>query len=641
MKKLDFRQKKPYLRLLIEFMIAIALAVIIELGFNYHSLTGGYAPVDMTQNAVSEDGKLICRETMEKPVYIKKLIVQGEFLKKFTYTVNATVVNDFGVEEQLEITDRAYAGFEAAFTDIGQRVKELEVVFSRPGRMNLKEISYTNEVQFNKYRMLLFALVCFLAQLILFERKIVLEKLEIVYLVFALGFGSLMIVSAVPCATTWDEEVHYRLVSLMNFNQDIEYNQAVETNFERLTISVNTVEELSMLKAYMDQQALIINETQPGIGLGHKEYITYLPMILTYHLGGLLKLPYTYQYALGRLGNLLFCAALNFLAIYLAKRKKILITVVASMPTVLFQASMYTYDGIIFSCLTLGFVLCMNAAEEKNRKGNIGKIAAIFVLFAVASLAKPTYAPAFLLLFPMLIPNGKKAKGTARGNYRKWIAVGIIIVVCVLILVLCAIPLLTNMMNGNMSYGGDMRGGETGVIGQLTSILQHPVAFLKMLIHELFTMDNFRNFGDESKNRFLVSNLMFLNLYVLGILKDAWSLILLPLLVLLFLAEPQGETQLPGNIKKIRIENGIVLISTVLLIWLAMYLTFTPIGNDGVEGVQARYFLPLFLPTAYTVWNDKVIVRIPRLRYYQIALGATLLLVSQCMFQCLIGARLA
>lgn len=640
MKKLDFRQKKPCLRLLLELIIAIVLAVIIELGFNYHSLTSGYAPVDMTQNAVREDGKLICREKLEEPVYIKKLIVQGEFRKKFTYTVNATVVNDFGVEEQLEINDWAYAGFEAAFTDIGKRVKELEVVFSRPGRMTLKGISYSNEVQFNKYRMLFFALVGFLAQLILFERKLVLEKLEIVYLIFALGFGGLMIVSAAPYATTWDEEVHYRLVSLMNFDRDMEYTQAVAINYERLTISVNTVEEFSMLKAYMNQQDLLINETQPGIGFGHKEYITYLPMILAYHLGGLLKLPYTYQYALGRLGNLLFCAALNYLAIYLAKRKKILITTIAVMPTVLFQSSMYTYDGIIFSCLTLGFVLCMNAVEEKKRKGNIGEIVAVFVLFAVACLAKPTYAPAFLLIFPMLRQNGKKEKGTTKINYRKWITVGMITVVCVAILVLCAVPLFTNMMKGNMSYGGDMRGGETGVIGQLTSILQHPVAFLKMLIHELFTMDNFRNFGDKSKNHFLVSNLMFLNLYVLGTLKDAWSLILLPLLALLFLVEPQGETRLPGNIRKVRIGNGIVLISTVLLIWLAMYLTFTPIGNDGIEGVQARYFLPLFLPAAYTMWNRKVIIRISRLRYFQIALGAVLLLVSQCVYQFVISARL-
>ena len=48
-------------------------------------------------------------------------------------------------------------------------------------------------------------------------------------------------------------------------------------------------------------------------------------------------------------------------------------------------------------------------------------------------------------------------------------------------------PLLYNMAEGNLNYLGDSRGGDTGVSGQLLNIAEHPFAFGKMLIQEIFS----------------------------------------------------------------------------------------------------------------------------------------------------------
>ena len=184
----------------------------------------------------------------------------------------------------------------------------------------------------------------------------------------------------------------------------------------------------------------------------------------------------------------------------------------------------------------------------------------------------------------------------------------------------------------------DLRGGTSDVAAQLTSILQHPLSFLKMLLGEILTMDNFRNFGDPSLNRYLVSNLMFLNLYVLGTLKDAWSLILLPLLAMVFLASPE-KREIPANIKAVRITALLTVLGSALLIWLSMYLFFTPVGSSGIEGVQARYFLPLALPFACLVQNRRICLKISELRYRQIALTMTLLLTAVCVYQGAIAGR--
>ena len=76
-----------------------------------------------------------------------------------------------------------------------------------------------------------------------------------------------------------------------------------------------------------------------------------------------------------------------------------------------------------------------------------------------------------------------------------------------------------------------------------------------------------------------------------------------------------------------------------MLVWLAMYLTFSPIGEDCIQGVQARYFLPLFLPFAYALWGDRIQVKMTRTYYYQVSLGAGLLLCSECIYKFLIVGK--
>ena len=168
-------------------------------------------------------------------------------------------------------------------------------------------------------------------------------------------------------------------------------------------------------------------------------------------------------------------------------------------------------------------------------------------MFLWASLAKPVYLPAALfLLFPL-----KSIIGRCPEKQKKRIK-KIMIAIAVMMLLAAAgfaIWLILRITGGNLLVASDLRGGTSDVAAQLTSILQHPLSFLKMLLGEILTMDNFRNFGDPSLNRYLVSNLMFLNLYVLGTLKDAWSLILLPLLAMVFLASPE-KREIPANIKQ-------------------------------------------------------------------------------------------
>lgn len=160
-----------------------------------------------------------------------------------------------------------------------------------------------------------------------------------------------------PVSTTWDEEVHYNSIYTLNFHQKVNWNEASKLNCTREAPVANTREELKMLNKYMNNISNNALKQQKPVGLINKGYIVYLPMIVSYHICEAIGLPYTMQYTIGRFGNLIFCALLNCFVIYVARRKKLLVATLALMPTLLFQASLYTYDGVIFACMNLGFVL--------------------------------------------------------------------------------------------------------------------------------------------------------------------------------------------------------------------------------------------------------------------------------------------
>lgn len=627
--------QNSYLRILSELVISIVIALLLEFAVNLPALTQGYQPFHVSEYRITKKERLIYEHTFEDAVYINKIKIRGSFASDQKYKISLNVENAFGVEEILEVNDYVYSIFSEAYTNVRKQIKTVKITFDDASQVEIEEITLLNDFVFSEYRFLFWILVCFLGLLLVVEREEIVRKTEWFYLVFALGFGLLLINGAGPIATTWDEEVHYSLIYRTHVASETVWTHAAWQNVSRFAADINTKEEMELLKAYMNQQGTLNYFTEPRMAVSIKNVIVYFPMIVAQEIGRLFRLPYVHLYNLGRIGSLLFCTMLMFIAVRLTKRKKLLVVVASVMPTVLFQSSMYTYDGMIYACMMLGFVLWANEMEKTVI--TLKNLVWIILLFSVGSIAKPIYVPFYILLIPLF---GKMIKAKYSKRMIMVLATGIIAAVLVLA-GLYIIPLWTNMSVGNVSYGGDLRGGETGIMPQWLSMKEYPGEFIKMLIHEICTLDNFRNFGAESKNRFMMGNLMFLNLYVLGILKDAWSMILIPMFMMLTLAEPAWENSSDKSFrKKMRRLTLPVMAVCVIMTWIIMYLTFTPVGSERIEGVQARYYLPLILPAAYAVWNNGIRLHFSKVRYYQIMLGAALLLTGICIYQCLFSNRL-
>ena len=93
MKNISLEKVKPQIRNILEIAFAIIIAVVIEFGMNYPSLTKSYEAVLFSNSGeVNEDGDLVYSQNMDKAVYVNKLKIKAETLEKNSYTVVATVM---------------------------------------------------------------------------------------------------------------------------------------------------------------------------------------------------------------------------------------------------------------------------------------------------------------------------------------------------------------------------------------------------------------------------------------------------------------------------------------------------------------------------------------------------------------------
>ena len=60
------------------------------------------------------------------------------------------------------------------------------------------------------------------------------------------------------------------------------------------------------------------------------------------------------------------------------------------------------------------------------------------------------------------------------------------------------------------------------------------------------------------------------------------------------------------NIVRFKVIMTLIVVGTLGLVWSALYIVFTPVGNMHILGVQARYYIPLIIP-AYMIFYTKKI----------------------------------
>ena len=581
-------------------VVILILTAVIELVCNLPAIRGGYDNLDLTKYiTVEKEGnkeKYVISYSSSQKFYIKELKLSGSFPKEYSYTIKTKEYNSFDKESEEYYSDTVNSWFSDFYTNLNKKVTSIEITLNKVEDAELTAVSCSNRFEVNNYRVLFFLVAFSLLYCLLFEKKIY-KKLEWLFVVYALIFGLLLIFYAQPVKNSWDEQIHFGNAYSLAFGRNVEWTEAAELTKNGETVTCNTKAEFAELRAYLNEKndTVVYTEQKESLIPAYSS-LAYIPQAIFINIASILKTSFSVLYALGKIGNLLIYILVMFWAIKLAKRKKLFLIFVALMPTPLFLAASYTYDTIVFSFITLACVLWAN--ELYNESINIRKIIGMVLLFAIGCFSKAVYIPMILIMLILPIASTKKKKD-------KIIVWTMILCITCLVMLTFVLPTLTSTMAGDLSFGGDSRGGATSVVGQLVSMVKHPMASIKLMVKSIFELDNFRNLGYPEADNYFFGNLMFLNFANLGILTDKWSCVIIVLAGMLLLTPDQQNIRYERKLSIMdKIIIAIAVIGTIGFIWLALYLSFTPVGETHISGVQARYYLPLLYLGAL-IFNGK------------------------------------
>lgn len=268
---------------------------------------------------------------------------------------------------------------------------------------------------------------------------------------------------------------------------------------------------------------------------------------------------------LARLVPYIFYVVCTYFAMKNLKHYKSLLFIIATLPIVLYLAGSVSLDPIINGSAFLFISICLKYYFEAEEDTYITKKDIILIIVTAIMIITNkylTYTPLVLMFF--LIP--KKKFKTTKG-YVTMIAVSAVIGILCVLWQFC-------MLNA-FPYEED-RNGHVSQEEQKAFILEHPVLVSRTLINQcivhlkehklVYAPVPAGNFADLTGIMILVGAILEKNKFC----KEKRSKILSVVLMSIF-------------------------IIALILATVAVYLSFTQVGADNVQGYQVRYNVPILM----------------------------------------------
>lgn len=310
-------------------------------------------------------------------------------------------------------------------------------------------------------------------------------------------------------------------------------------------------------------------------------------------------------YFAGRLFNLIAYAALIIVALKLLPYKKNTFYVIFLMPMLLALGSVYTVDAVSMGIISIFIAYCFKLKETEH----IGlKEILILLLLSVALCIPKSMAYIFVGLIVFILPVIKIFK-----ENKKYIPYIIAIIILALLGVLYSAS--------NKELSEDPRGGNTNIEQQIDYLSSNPLNIIKLGINHIrLTLTNFNwlsglnnklYFADISLNVFL-----FLLLFILYV-------------------------SITDNSKNLKMKDKILMILAFFITYaftsLVLYLSFTPVGSNKIEGYQTRYIFPILPLLMICISNPNICLKNTENQKSNITYISTFFIILSAMGSVLMG----
>ena len=175
----------------------------------------------------------------------------------------------------------------------------------------------------------------------------------------------------------------------------------------------------------------------------------------------------------------------------------------------------------------------------------------------------------------------------------------------------------------------DTRGGDTSEARQMEYVLKNPFSYAYVLIQNV----------SSSLADYIMGNGLLCNWAYLGVgkLTYCYSALLVGVTITDSYADEGAKERVLSFREKIfwLIQIGMVIV----LIWTALYLSFTEVGKTVIAGVQARYYLPFIFVLYLCFQTNKIYVTLKKEMYQMIVLLLSCGMLFQQMWTLIVTTK--
>lgn len=462
----------------------------------------------------------------------------------------------------------------------------------------------------NTPRLLFFMAVWLLTAVFVLLGRQAKTKPEKLFAAVSLILGTVLIlVTPFLSFSTWDEQIHYDWSLGQSFASEVYVTKADTALMQQVfPFTVN----LAQAKDEADQWNELYGQGYVDYkqNAGADRFITrigHFPAGLAMAFARALGLSFKWVILFGKMGILLAYTIIVYFAIRKLRSGKMLMSAIACAPTAFLLATNFSYDPWITAWLMLGAATYFSELQQPQKKLSVSSVILMLLSVLLASLPKQAYIP---MLLPLLFFKRSKFAGKKQHVYY-------LLSVVLAGLLIAASFLIVRM--GSLG-DGDLRGGESvSISGQIQFILADPVGFFKMMFRFLKGYLSYASVGSA------ISFMAYLDV-------DASAAYALCLMLVIAVTD-KSEHDLHTCTWPVRLWTWAGVLATVFAIAAVLYVSFTPVGLDTVEGCQARYLIPLLFPALYLIGSPKIENKMNRALYYYMGHGALALILLRSIWE--------
>ena len=424
-----------------------------------------------------------------------------------------------------------------------------------------------------------FAIAFVTMVIFVFERKNFAIKPERAVAMIVLAVGCLIIFTEPFSHNSSDEDSHYYW-AVQNSFYDEAYLSKSDYNV-RQTIGFSLADShaldpsLQKIAPMNENDAVVTYAKESNSSLPHKAAGTLIAV------ARLFGASFYEKFIIGQFGMLSIYALTVYFAIKKLKSGKMILSVIALLPTNIVLASNYSYDPWVTGFSMLGTAYFVSEIQQPEKKIGVWETIVMCGAFVLAALPKQLFV--LFLVLPLFMFKKWESK---RERIRYYLIVAAFFALMLVLFLIRAYSSATGT--------GDTRGGAVNPPEQIAFIFGNPLEYTKILL------------------RFLKEYISPVNankcINFFSYLGDGGTPIIFALALVLCALTDKDESNKFKHHTIITLLVIAIEFALLCLIATALYISFTPVAHTTINGCHQRYLVPLLAPFALLIANPGFVI---------------------------------